>query len=44
MNQPWVVDFYSDEGWESTMKSEVEILGIEEYSLYDKLRDESLGD
>lgn len=23
MTEPWVVDFYSDEGWEETMKDEL---------------------
>ena len=52
MNEIWVVDFYSDEDWESTLNhspSRRQDLNhlyqlVQEYSLLDKLRDEALND
>ena len=51
MNEIWVVDFYSDEDWESTLiwgvpdpSSIQEGYWREEYSLLDKLRDEAIND
>jgi len=33
MNEPWVVDFYSDEGWEATMDFENDSVTPERWAI-----------